>query len=468
MQGATTRLSVDSPMRRRSSERAALLSGLDWMRDVVRWELCHGCGTCAAACPTEAITMEILADGTFLPLVSADGCVQCGQCRSVCPANEYDPHWFDDLFPDDACHSVWTGPYLECWIGNSADAQVRYRATSGGMVTALLLHALRTGLIDGAVVVRAKRDNPFSAQATLASTEDDVLAAMGSKYVPVPINEVLRDLEKNNGKYALVGLPCHLRGLRMAQRANGHLGSAVRVVLGLVCSHTLQKHGLEYVLKKHGSNPEDVEELSFANAGWPGGLTVRSVTGSTTFIPRLKSLWTDTFGSHVFTPRYCLLCPDLTAETSDITFADAWLPNIQRTDKDGTSLLLVRTHTGQELLASAQESGDVCVKRCPSQWFVRSQAASLTFKKRQVRVLRNLRRLMGRKNPRDRTILVDPRLVDYALAVYPVVNKCIGDSRFGRWAIGILPTTVIRLPRLIYKIAMHLCSSKLKKTNCDD
>ncbi|MDD6347593.1 MAG: 4Fe-4S binding protein [Lachnospiraceae bacterium] len=41
---------------------------------------CVSCGTCAAQCPVEAISMG---DGKYE--IDADSCIECGGCAAACP-----------------------------------------------------------------------------------------------------------------------------------------------------------------------------------------------------------------------------------------------------------------------------------------------------------------------------------------------------------------------------------------------
>ena len=53
--------------------------GCDLQKKIINQSICVGCGACAAACPTRAMTMQ---DGR--PLFNCDRCVKCGSCYYQC------------------------------------------------------------------------------------------------------------------------------------------------------------------------------------------------------------------------------------------------------------------------------------------------------------------------------------------------------------------------------------------------
>ena len=54
--------------------------GCDLITKVINKSLCMGCGSCAAACPTRAVSMD-----AGRPLVDKEICIKCGSCSVQCP-----------------------------------------------------------------------------------------------------------------------------------------------------------------------------------------------------------------------------------------------------------------------------------------------------------------------------------------------------------------------------------------------
>lgn len=177
--------------------------------------LCTGCGTCYGICPRAAITIRLDArKGVYEFGIDRDKCTNCGLCYDCCPGHTV------SIMPKDFSP---IGRFVECYSGHAANEDVRYNSSSGGLVTALLAYLVESKEIDGALVVRMSEGNPLEPEAFIARTVEELIGASGSKYCPVPANTALKEIMEADGQYAVVGLPCHLHGVRLAENHIGKL-----------------------------------------------------------------------------------------------------------------------------------------------------------------------------------------------------------------------------------------------------
>ncbi|MDI3484051.1 MAG: coenzyme hydrogenase subunit beta [Methanobacteriaceae archaeon] len=301
-------------------------------------DLCTGCGTCAAMCPLENIVMIINHEkGIYEPMIDGE-CDECGLCLKVCPGIGVDFIDFNMQVFGREPNDMLIGNYEGCYIAHSRDEKLRYNASSGGMITQILIHLLEEGLIDGALVTRMNPDRPLEPEPFIARTSEEVIEAMGSKYCPVPANIALKEILKVPGRYAVVGLPCHIQGVRKAEKISRKLRDRIVYHLGIVCNHTPSFKATEFLLERLGVDPDEVKSIRYRGEGWPGSLRVETKSGAIL----LPEYWGSGFGQ-LFVPERCRVCVDHMAELSDISFADPWLKEFED-EKKGRTLLIVRKY----------------------------------------------------------------------------------------------------------------------------
>lgn len=355
------------------------------IRDVVEKQLCCGCGACAAARP-DAFEMADAAEvgrrpfpvgarafddapaehAAFAPGVNAEAI-------RTCPGVSLS-HTFDERDPafDRALRPAW-GPVLEVWEGHAGDAAIRRAGSSGGAATALALFALERMGMKGVVHAAARADAPHLNTTVLSTTREELLARTGSRYAPASPCEGLGMAERAGGPCVFIGKPCDAAGAQKLRAQRPALDGALGLVIAFFCAGTPSTRGTLDLLKKVGcDDPARLESLRYRGNGWPGLWTAR---------------WRDADGSQReasltyaeswdFLQRYrqwrCYICPDHTGEFADIAVGDPWHREVEP-GEDGSSLIVVRTRRGAEVLRAAAEAGYVVLKAKDHSLLPRSQ-----------------------------------------------------------------------------------------------
>jgi coenzyme F420 hydrogenase subunit beta len=266
-----------------------------------------------------------------------------------------------------------------------------------------------------------RAESPLEPMPIVATTEEGIRAATGSKYCPVPANLRLREILDTDGRFALVGLPCHIHGLRLAQTRIPRLRDKVPVCIGLFCGLNMSPLGTRVALRRRGIRPEEVAELRYRGDGWPGGLMARLQDGRT-YCEGLYSYFGDSFSAYEM--ARCTLCSDALGELADLSCGDAWLPEYTESDDRGTSIVLVRSGSGEGLLDAV---GRTALDLAPlsAAKAARSQGNAILWKKDWLQAKASLARLSGRQAPTYQQDLPDPRLVDYAGAGAQTVTRSL-------------------------------------------
>lgn len=405
---------------------------------VVKHGLCTGCGTCAGICPVSAIRMRIdERKGVYVPELIEDECNLCGICLDACPGYSIDLDGLNrEIFgrePED----ILLGNYIGCYLAHATDPEVRYNSASGGLVTSLLCFALEEGLIDGALVIKMRADNPLLPEPFIARTREDILRGTSSKYCPVPAGVALKEILEKEGKYAVVGLPCHIFGIRKAEAVSKTLRERLVVHLGIFCSHTVNFRATEYLLRKLSIASGELAGISYRGGGWPGVLKISLRNEDEKAIPSLGSLWNSIFGSFLFTPSCCLSCGDVTSELADLSFGDAWLPEIMRKGSTGESVVISRSERGEALLHAASTKGALELEDMNAADVVRSQRLFLHFKKVNISYRTRLQKVWRRRG--DAVTGSETSICNYVVGAIAIMNSRVGASRFGAFLLKAIP-----------------------------
>ncbi len=312
--------------------------------------VCTQCGVCAAVCTTGALTMVAFPHGYRYPTVQAECCVSCGICIRSCPGPKLMPDG-GHLRPIDS--DGLYGPVEGFGLGWATDTGLRRAASSGGLVTALLLSLLDAGIIKGAVVTDLGGLG-CTPRTRLVRSPEEIDEARGSKYMITSLTEALREvIRANEGPYAVVGMPCQIHGIRRGMKATAALRGKVALLISLFCGGTKDFRYRSLVARKMGVDEAELVHFTFRGGGWPGEMTGSDRWGRTGTLRgydrQLGQVWTNAR----LTPSRCLLCDDPLAGAADLVVGDPWHIDHARDDL-GKSLFLARTVAGMSAITQAE------------------------------------------------------------------------------------------------------------------
>jgi len=369
--------------------------------------------------------MKINHAGNYEPVVNVAKCNDCSVCLQVCSSCvdfiELNKDIFDRIPTD-----IWFGNASSFYIGYTKDEAIAKNCSSGGLVKTLLCHCLENKLIDGALVLKKGKDSFLQPEAHIVNSREEVIEAAKSTYLPAAVNRALRHVINQSGKYAVVGLPCHIHGLRKAESLSVKLHERTEFCFGLFCSHTCTALGIKTLLRRLDIPAEEVARISFRKGGWPGNFLVILKDGTTQEIPFART-WS-IFGSFFFTPPACLLCCDLTNELADISFGDAWLPELKASTK-GISLIICRSEKAETLLHEAMNESKVELLRISKEDAIRAQRLGLYFKKKNYVARRRIWDRYNSASYAHNAILGTPTVRDFPLAILVLYDAWVSNAR---------------------------------------
>lgn len=365
------------------------------IKETIKNNFCTGCGTCVGLCPNSSLSMiKDNFKGIYSPELINDKCRYCGLCFDCCPGHSLNFRKLNlETFGKES-ENVLIGNFVNCYIGHSTDDEIRYDSSSGGFITQLLVFALEEKIIDGALVTRMSKANPLEPEPFIARTREEIIEASKSKYCPVPANIALREIINVSGRFAVVGLPCHIQGIRKAELVNEELKEKIVLHFGLFCAATINFLGTEFLLQAMNIKKEHIKKIDYRGRGWPGDMSIELKKGNKIFIPRSK-YYDSRFGA--FVPVRCTLCSDHVCELADISFGDAWLPELTN-DQLGTSIIISRNKAGEDFLQKTVAHGIINLTKVNESKVMQSQGM-FRAKKRDLRARIFLFRLLKKKIP---------------------------------------------------------------------
>lgn len=330
---------------------AATSPGLERVR---RGRLCSGCGGCAALAP-DKIALSLTEAGFLRPRQTAPlSAAEEERLRALCPGLA-----IEQPAMGRAVDPLW-GPLVSVHRGFAQDPALRHRASSGGLLSALLVHLLETRQVDFVLQTVADPESPLANRMAQSRSREEVLAAAGSRYAPSAPLAGIGPLLDEGRPFAFVGKPCDVVALRALERQDPRVSATIPFMLSFFCAGVPSLRGAEAILAGMAVPQDRVVAFRYRGMGWPGAATARLADGSEKTMSYSDS-WGGILSKEV--QFRCKLCPDGVGGAADLACADAWhcdergYPLFE--EAEGLSLAVARTAKGEALLRAAQSAGSI-------------------------------------------------------------------------------------------------------------
>lgn len=330
--------------------------------------------------------------------MNLDGCYEAGleprptgqttdvDLRTVCPFSS-EAKTEDDigrsLFGVDGSYHPMLGYHIATYTGYVAEGEFRAKGSSGGLGKWILYELLRKGLVDAVIQISpeaSENEDGILYGYSVMRDPDEVLNGSKSVYYPVEMSDALSYIREHPGRYAITGIPCFVKALRLLAKQEGVFRDRIKYCVGLICGHLKSRRYADMIGWQFGIRPGDLGAIDFRTK-LPGaranekGVTVRSIRSLDGEHPPeiVQNLFGTNYNHGFFQYKACNFCDDVVGETSDISVGDAWLDQYLP-DGRGTSVLVVRRPEINELIQEALGAGRLHLERVDPEVVVESQA----------------------------------------------------------------------------------------------
>lgn len=230
------------------------------------------------------------------------------------------------------------GVYRRTIAARTTDEGIRRLAQDGGIVTALLLHGLRTGYFSRAIVSGIDPNKPLYPVPKLASNPTEILACAGTRYSYSPNLLALAPMtEQNNENVAFVGTPCQINAVRKMQFSGLKKYNSIKLLIGLMCSECFDYETLveQHLHRELGLKLEDIVKINIK-----GKMIITMKDGDllTLSLTEVKR----------YARKSCRSCSDFSSELADISVGGLGL--------EAWSFVIIRSEKGEQLFSSAEKA----------------------------------------------------------------------------------------------------------------
>lgn len=383
---------------------------------VIEGGYCIGCGACTAV-QDSSFEMEMDERGQYQATSEEDGTEASGT-EEVCPfsAEARDETQIGRaLYGDHATFDEHVGYYRSCYAGYVTEGDFRKRGSSGGMAKWVLYELLRRDLVDAVIQIVGQAPEPADDTVygyAVMESPAEVLEGSKSVYYPVEMSGALEHVREHPGRYAITGIPCFIKALRLLAQQEPVFEERLEFCVGLVCGHLKSRRYADMIAWQFGVEPGNLAHIDFRKhlpdtRANEKGVEVESIDGATEVADPdiVQNLFGTNYNHGFFQYEACNFCDDVVGETADISVGDAWLEEYLD-DGEGTSIVVTRHPTMDRIVKDGLENDRLALDAVNADTIAESQAGGFRQRREGLAYRLHLADEEGRWRPPKR---VEPR-----------------------------------------------------------
>lgn len=403
------------------------------INEIIKNNLCTSCGICEAVCTADCIEFEWMSSSKE-PKINFDRCINCGRCYQVCPGKK-----IESQINNAGKYEKYIGKIDESFITVGAEKFKNKYTASGGFITSFLSYLLDTKKINGVLAVSLEGSDLKNAKSVIIEDSSNLRKTAGSIYFSVPLGKGLRELFKREGKFAVVGLPCQVRGINNLIEQSEENREKIFIKIGLFCGFMIGYNAAKYLLDSLKiPNHVDIEKMSFrAKKGDTEGFLVET-SDKDYFISKDKytSLLNRTFSN-----KRCLMCNDMTSEYADVSCGDAHKFGLKK------SLIISRDKRTTKLIREAENAGYLKIaKKMNTKEVFTSQKSILKYKKETIDARLKIMRFINGKTPEFKAdSLPKSNFFQKVGSLLYILNCYLTGNRITRKMFFLVPNKLIKI-----------------------
>ena len=327
---------------------------------IVENGLCIGCGLCRSIAGPDQVDLVMTPEGRERPVARrALSLSTLVRINAVCPGTRIGgaaPGGQSDTAVRD---TIW-GSAERLRIGYAGDPVVRFRGSTGGVLTALGQFLLTSGRVKFILHVGASKSAPMRSERRLSFDAAAVLDGAGSRYGPAASLLDFSQILERGEPFGLIAKPCDITAARNLGRVDPRVDRYMRYALTLVCGGASDLRKSEEVLQRFNIRENELALFRYRGYGNPGPTRLETKDGRA-FELTYQQLWEDE-SKWMIQPR-CTICPDAIGQGADIAAADTWPGGGPVGEDEGFNGIIVRTARGLELYDAAVAAGALRIER---------------------------------------------------------------------------------------------------------